>query len=208
MFLYLTGGEKILKGKTICPKCSHDYILDIPKNKERYKTICPKCNYQFFIKKSIDCKKLENECIWEEHGEPRKTILSSIKTRTNRPKIAGFILAGVFIIGLFSAITIQIDPDFFYHSTFDLVSNVFNDNLSNNYNLILTLIISIFSLFALIGSIASIKRMKLYILLIAAFISIFTIGFFFMGAILSIIAIILILFSREEFIDDKKGKNF
>ena len=44
VFLYLTDGEKALKGRTTCPKCNHDYILDIPEDTERYKTICPNCN--------------------------------------------------------------------------------------------------------------------------------------------------------------------
>ena len=150
MFLYPTGGENILKGRTTCPNCNHDYILDIPKNKERHSTICPKCDYKFLIKKSIDCKNLEDECIWEEHGEPRKTILSSIKIRTNRPKIASFILSCVFITGILSAITIQLYPDFFNFSTLNLISYGLNEGITNDFNLILTIFILVFSLFALI----------------------------------------------------------
>lgn len=197
-----------MKGRTRCPKCNNEYILDIPEDIDKYNTVCPKCNNKFIIKKSINCKELEDECIWEEHGEPRKTILSSIKPNTDKPMIAAIMLFFVFIIGLISAITIQIYPNIYYEFTFNLFSNFDEIGFLNNLDIILTILILIFSLFALIGSIASIKRMKFYIVIISSFLGIFTMSFFFIGSLLTIIAIILIFYSKEEFTNEKKGKNF
>jgi hypothetical protein len=196
-----------MKARTTCPNCDHEFILDIPKNKEKYRTLCPNCNYKFTIKKSIECEDLEDECIWEEHGEPRKTILSSIKPRTDKPMIAFLILTIVFIIGLSSAISILIAQynQVFTKSTFELLP-IFIVN--NNYIFILSSIIFLFSFIALIGSILSFKRIHLNIVIICAFLSIFSIGFYFIGSLLSIVSLIIIFKSREEFKNEKKGKIF
>jgi len=195
-----------MKGRTKCPKCNHDFILDIPKDKEKFRTVCQNCNHKFTIKKSIECKDLEEECIWEEHGEPRKTILSAMKPRTDKPMIASIILTFVFIIGLISAISIQIKSEIFFNSTFRLLSYI-NINI-NNLSIVVSIIIFIFSIFALIGSIFSFKRNHLKIAIICTFLSISSIGFYFIGLLLSIVALIIIFYSREEFIDEKKGKIF
>ena len=208
MFLYPTDGENRLKARTTCPNCNNKYLLDIPEDAERYKTICPKCNNKFIIKKSDECKDQIDECIWEEHGEPRKTILSSLKPKTDKPIIAAIILTLVFIIGLTSTIILNLYSEIFYESIFGLFEYFEINTLINNFNFILSIIIMIFSIFALIGSIASIKRLNLYIILITSFMGIFTIGFFFIGSILSIIAMIIIISSKEEFINEKKEKKF
>ena len=196
MFLFPIGGENTMKGRTTCPKCNHEFILDIPQDKEKYAIVCPNCNHKFTIKKSIDCKELEDECVWEERGEPRKTILSSMKPRTDKPMIASIILTFVFIIGLSSAISIMIEQykDIFISSTFELLPFI-GINI-NNYS------IFIFSI------ILSFKRNRLNIAIICAFISIFSIGFFFIGSLLSLVSLIIIVKSKEEFINEKKGKIF
>ena len=129
MFNYLLLCDYLMKGRTKCPKCNHDFILDIPNDKEKYSTTCPSCNYKFNIKKPIECEDTEEECIWEEHGEPRKTILSSMKPRTDKPMITSFILIIVFIINLISAISIQLDSKIFIDSTFGFLIT-FNLNIS------------------------------------------------------------------------------
>jgi len=198
-----------MKGRTNCPKCNHEFILDIPDDKEKYRTTCPNCNYKFTIKKSIKCEDTEDECIWEEHGEPRKTILSSMKPRTDKPMISSFILTIVFIINLILAISIQIDKNIlniFIDGTFGFFLNL-NITLIE-FSFYITLIILIFSVFALLGSIFLYKRSRFNIAIICSFISIFSIGFYFFGSILSIIALIIILNSKEEFVDEKKEKIF
>jgi hypothetical protein len=71
-----------------------------------------------------------------------------------------------------------------------------------------TLILAIFSVFALLGTITSWRRQHLDIAIAGSVIAIFSFGFFFVGSILSIIAFALIMKSREEFEDGKKGKIF
>lgn len=206
-FIYRNVGEDIMKGRTICPKCNHEFILDIPKETEKYKTICPNCNYKFTIRKSIECKDLDDECLWEEHGEPRKTILSSIKPRTDKPMIASLLFTLIFVIGLFSSISLLINQyqNIFLNSTIKIILNIIIDN---NYISILSVILFILSIFALFGSYYSYKRIRINISILCAFLSIFSIGFFFIGSLLSIITLIILFYSREEFINEKKGKNF
>jgi len=91
-----------MKGRTTCPKCKHEFFLDLPE-KEKHQVVCPKCNNKYLIQAKCDDSKKFEECSWEEHGEPRKTVLSSIKPKTNMPRIAAIILAIVFIIGVSTA---------------------------------------------------------------------------------------------------------
>ncbi len=88
-----------MKGKATCPKCAHNFVVDLPKDKEKHLISCPKCDHKFNIK--VKHRKDEiGECVWEEHGEPRKTVLSSIKPKTNKPMIAAILLVCVFSIGV------------------------------------------------------------------------------------------------------------
>ena len=66
----------------------------------------------------------------------------------------------------------------------------------------------IFSIFALMGAITCFKRQHLDVASVGSLIGIFSFGFFFIGSILSIIAFVLIMKSREEFENGKKGKIF
>ncbi len=90
-----------MKGRTICPKCKNELILDLP-DKGKHEVVCPKCNNTFSIQKCDDSVSFQ-ECSWEEHGEPRKTVLSSMKPKTKMPMIAAIILSCVFIIGITTA---------------------------------------------------------------------------------------------------------
>jgi hypothetical protein len=95
------GGGTPMKGRTTCPKCKKEIILDIP-DKGKHEVVCPKCNNKFSIQKCDDSESFE-ECSWEEHGEPRKTVLSAIKPKTQMPMIAAIVLTVVFIIGISTA---------------------------------------------------------------------------------------------------------
>jgi hypothetical protein len=109
-----------MKGRTICPKCKHEFILDIKEDEKKHAVSCPKCNTEFTIK--AECKDSETnyECSWEEHGEPRKTILSKIKPRTNKPMIAVIILIFVFAIGINTALFSNV----FVESSLDITSGM------------------------------------------------------------------------------------
>lgn len=273
-----------MKGRTTCPRCNHEFLLDTPKDSEQYKTICPKCNCNFAIKKTSDELKAEEECAWEEHGEPRKTILSSIKPRTDKPMIAAIILICVFILGISSAVfsetfissPLNVLSDTGLTGTvefmiidqsnnslenvsiiIDEISGKTNDNggysvknislgineaeiqitenktltveilvtpLINSYNEIIvdedsnkfipyettgcSIILLIFSVIALLGAVASFKRQHFDVAVAGALLGIFSFGFFMVGSILSLISMFIILYSKEEFENGKKGKSF
>lgn len=259
---------------------------------------CPKCDHRF-VAKTSQCKRLdvskdspvdvEADCFWEEHGEPRKTILSSIKPRTDKPMIASILLIIVVCIGVSSAlmptiflqgptaiaslagvngeltivldntsvinpndITLRInqnedvfirDGDSFFASSLELGKHdilithqlnnettikqvfIFPFNLSTYRIKItnadpleikdstvelgwLTSILIILSMVTLIGAVMCWKRRHSDVAFIGSIVGIFTIGFYFSGVVLSVIAFLLILKSREEFDDGKKGKSF
>ena len=274
---------KFMKGRTACPKCKHEFVLDVPDGVEKYETQCPNCSNKFTIKVKPKTDE-KGECFWEEHGEPRKTILSSIKPKSNKPTIAAIILvvvfslgiatsifSGIFIdssmgvassMGIKGSITIDVvnqtnislegaqiivgnntgftDSNGSY-SVSDISPGVTNVNISyqgdqtiNREILVLpwinshheikiepgdnktikfdtlgcSIIFAIFATFALLAAITTLKRQNLDVAVAGSIIGIFSFGFFMIGSILSIIAFILILLSREEFENGKKGKTF
>lgn len=71
-----------------------------------------------------------------------------------------------------------------------------------------SVIIGIFSLFALLGGIIILKKQHFDVAIACSILGIFSFGFFFVGPILSIIALLIILRSVEEFEHGKKGKTF
>ncbi len=96
-------GEDDVKGRTTCPQCNQEFMVDVPDTEERNTVTCPHCNHTFTIKTKGSKNKENEECSWEEHGEPRKTILSALKTKTGKPTIAAILLIAVFVIGTFTA---------------------------------------------------------------------------------------------------------
>ena len=65
-----------MKGRTICPKCKNDFVLDLPQDEKDHEVVCPKCNHKYKIQAKCTGPYSDKECSWEEHGEPRKTVLS------------------------------------------------------------------------------------------------------------------------------------
>lgn len=94
----------VAQGRTICPSCKKEIILDLPDKLKKIEVVCPNCSNRFFIQAKADVTSSKDECLWIEHGEPRKTILSCIKPKTKKPKIAGMLLICVLIIGLSTAL--------------------------------------------------------------------------------------------------------
>jgi|GEM_PF-1097384 len=191
-------GETQVKGRIICPKCKNEFILELAEDKKIFEVVCPKCTNKFNIETKCKSEDLE----WEEHGEPRKTILSCTKQRSNKPLIAIVLLVCVFLFGISTAVFYDV-----FIQTTSYASSLMNF-LKDNINIGSSIIIVIFSVFAIIAIFACNKR-KYFILAIAgSFIAIFSFGFFFIGSILSIIAFVIIYLSRDEFEDEKKGKIF
>jgi len=274
-----------MKGKTTCPECKHEFVLDVPDDRDKHDAVCPKCSHKFTIKTKSYKGKPEEECSWEEHGEPRKTILSSIKPLTRKPAIAAILLAAVFALG----ITTVAFSETFVETSLEVLSNTgmtgtvefyvidqSNETLEDveitivgvsgttnergtyilenvtlgiqNVELSLSeyktqtweilvmpvarsyhkitmeegtgedhttfdtlgcsIILAIFSVFALLGSLSCLRRRNLDVAIAGSVIGIFVFGFFMIGSLLSIIALIMIIRSREEFENGKKGKVF
>lgn len=188
-----------MKGKIICPECNNEFILELSEDKKIHNVTCTICKYKFSVKAKCDSKEL----IWEEYGEPRKTVMSCIKPRSNRPLIAVILLVCIFSIGISTAVF----SDIFIEST-SYVTSFIDLKDFINMDMDFSIIIVIFSVFALFAIFACIKRKHFGLAVIGSFIAIFSFGFFFIGSILGIIAFVLIIISRDEFEDGKKAKIF
>ena len=276
-----------MKGRTTCPRCKHGFVMDAPDNSPKCEVMCPNCKNKFTIQPASTDSKSGDDCYWEEHGEPRKTILSSIKPRTDKPTIAAVLLIAVFALGITSAVftdafieapldtlstigmtgTVElVIIDQSNNSignvsvTIDDVSNTANANLVYSFKNIspglktvelsldgyktqtreilvvpfivsshkitmneedeidkeyipfesigLSIILVIFSVFALLAALMAFERRHLDVAIVGSIISIFSFGFFMIGSIISIIALIIILKYRDEFENGKKGKIF
>ena len=188
-----------MKGKTTCPQCKHEFVTDVPDSAERHTLSCPECQHSFTIKRI--CKdKSKEECGWEEHGEPRKTILSSLKQKTNRPVIASFLLLATGVLGIFTAVILGSSSEQFEFITSILLS-------INLDTVILSVLLTLFSAFAIIGSLTALLRKYYRVTLICAILGIFSIGLI-IGVISALIALSLVIIARDEFEDGTKGKVF
>ena len=265
-----------MKGRTKCPRCSTEFIVEAEEEKDTIEAICPSCGHRFLIKLS------DEDFTWEEHGGHRKTILSSERPKTDKPLIASFLLITVTLICLIGVIL----PTFFIEtpltplsaagvkgsilvhitdesglsqsnitisiSGYSNITNgtgdviirniplglqIINIRESNNktirkelfippfiqtsYNISLSdkiytsaslawcqTILIILGIIPLLGAYTAMKRRYLDLAIFSGIIAILSIGFFMINIILGIIAIIILLLSKEEFEDGKKGKHF
>jgi len=109
-----------MRGRTACPKCKNEILLDVQNKSEKQEVVCSKCNNKFVIKPKFSKSGSLEECSWEEHGEPRKTILSSIKPKSKKPIAAAIILLVVFCLGIFTSVLAEV----FIETTMDVASGV------------------------------------------------------------------------------------
>ena len=192
-----------MKGKTSCPNCNHEFIMDIPDDSDTHLVDCPKCAHTFSIRRASNSKS-EKEQVWEEYGEPRKTILSSIKKKTNKPLMASFLLLATGLLGILTAI-INSSSDNLNVQPFEAI--VSNLSWLPIGDLSFSIVLVVFSIFALIGSVTVFKRRYFIFTTICAILGILSIGLI-VGLVLSIIALELIIVSRDEFENGTKGKVF
>lgn len=302
MMFVCHAGDINMKGRITCPSCGQQFIKETAKNTSTLSVHCPHCNHQFIVK--VPSTSLESgepcssddesiDCSWEEYGEPRKTILSSMKPRTSKPMLATVLLILVVLMGVSSAIL----PDAFIDGSLDILAvsgvsgqvrisivnesgvpqidyrivgnngingttnasgvytsnqisvgkwmiNIYSSSTNTSqehmqtsiivfpfnvasYQLTVdtnqepitlvnsdtsliwcSVILVILSSIVLIGAISIWRRKNFDVALVGSLVGIFIIGFFFIASILSIIAVIILLKSREEFDDGKKGKSF
>lgn len=175
--------------------------MDLPENMEKHVIDCPKCSHSFIIKRTPES---DDERGWEEYGEPRKTILSSIKKRTNKPVIASFLLLTTGVLGIFTAVLYGSSDKLPIPELEFITSSLSMFSLNR---LVLSISLVVFSIFALAGSITVFKRRYFVFTAICAFLGIFSIGLF-VGLVLAIVALELIICSRDEFENGTKGKVF
>ena len=188
-----------MKGQTTCPKCNHEFIMDVPDDSPVCDIICPNCNHKFAVRQVA-----KKECGWEEHGEPRKTILSSLKPHTGKPRISSFLLLTVCVLGIFTAVFLfTSDSVIIPYLNIDLT---FLIDMAGTSSVISTITI-VFSCCAFVGFLTSFYRRYFTVTAVCAFLGIFSIGFF-IGTVLSIIALGLIILAKEEFENGTKGKVF
>ena len=190
-----------MKGKTTCPQCNHEFVMDVPDDSETTTIKCPNCSHSFLIKRTCQ-EEPDDECGWEEYGEPRKTILSSMKTKTNKPVIASFLLLATGVLGIFTAVVLAssngpIIPQL------EFVTSYF----PNNGSIVFSVALVIFSAFAFAGSITAFKRRYFIFTAVCAVLGILSVGLF-IGFALAIASLILLIISRDEFENATKGKVF
>ena len=125
-------------------------------------------------------------------------MLSALKTKTNRPIIASFLLLTVCVLGVFNAVFELNSSEIFPYFS---VIYEFLDYLQ------FAVIIIIFSVCAGIGSILSFMRKYYRVTVLTAFLGVFSFGFI-VGLILSVAALVLVFQSRDEFENGTKGKVF
>jgi DNA-directed RNA polymerase subunit RPC12/RpoP len=189
-----------MKGKTTCPNCENEFIMDILEDKLTHRIQCPQCKHLFSIKRKCDTN--TDDCGWEEYGEPRKTILSAMRKKTNRPLIVSFLLLATGILGIFTA-TLFLSEEIFMMAEFEFIA-IYFQSLGNIF---FSIPLFIFSIFAIAGSITAFKRRFFLFTFLCSVIGIFSIGFI-VGTILSIIAVILLFMSQDDFTNGAQGKEF
>ena len=182
-----------MKGRTVCPQCNTEFVVDVPENTEKHTITCEHCGTEF----SIRCNK--TECVpgdWEEHGEPRKTVLSALKPKTKKPIVASFLLLTVAVLGIFNGVLEVYNQLTYLPFIYEVITN-----------LQFGILILVCGCCALAGFVASFKRRFYTVAAVSAFISIFSMGFL-IGLALGVAAFVLIVLSRDEFENATKGKVF
>ncbi|MCK5397406.1 MAG: hypothetical protein KAJ33_04075 [Thermoplasmata archaeon] len=140
----------------------------------------------------------------QEYVDPPPPVMPA-KPETIKPIIAGVLLIVVAIMGLIVALV--------FMGAVDIGLGLFDEylvedptgtatgmvNLIQNIVMVCGIIFMIFTLLALLGGIMSIQRKKWGFALMGAIFGIFTVGYYGIGSMLSIVALILIIISKDEF---------
>ena len=186
-----------MKAKTTCPQCNKSVVVDVSSDKELHELTCPHCQHVFKIKPSQNStsKTNDNDPTWEECGEPRKTVLSKLRRHTNRPIIISFLLLTAGVLGLFTAVFL-ISNDSMVPAELGVITE-FLEMLSAE-RVLISYIVIVCSVFAIIGSFTAFFRRFFIVTLLCSIIGIFAIGFV-IGLVLAVVALILLIVTREEF---------
>ena len=68
-----------MKGRTTCPECKKEFILDLPKDDKKHQVVCPECGNKFDVFAKYDKTSKGEECAWEEHGDERFSGLTQMQ---------------------------------------------------------------------------------------------------------------------------------
>lgn len=183
-----------MKGKITCPKCKHNFTFDVEKDQNVLTIDCPNCKYRFKVRSK------EEDFSWEMYGGERKAILPKKIKRTKKPMIAAVLLTSVFILKVVSLLSENFVKSY---AEFLLESGLLFFDF-----FVIEVLTFIFSIFALIGALFCFKRKKFYIALVCSILGIFSLDIFFITSIISVVALLLLLKSKDEFADYEKGKIF
>lgn len=156
-----------------CPKCGRKV--------EDFKEECPVCGYGF------DSKETKKE------------------SHTYKPKVAGYLMIVSAVSGIVFALLILLgywDVQSMLASSQDVLGEEFkvSKGLFGMILKVCSVVLLFFSSIQLTGAVFSFKREKWDIALLGAFVGVFLIGIFFLSTVLSVIALILFLSSKDEFI--------
>lgn len=188
--------------KSTCPNCHREVVTEFDKPTQQAMISCPHCEHSYTIHGTA-CPPAE-VCTWEELGEPRKTVLSSIRPRTHRLLAASLLLVVLGILGLVTAGVVYTGQEDFlpginlvihYLSAFPFEKIVFAG------------VFVIFSVFAFTGAYSAYMRRNFVFTVLCTVLAMFSIGLY-VGLALGIISLWLIYTSRDEFEHGAKGKVF
>jgi len=118
-------------------------------------------------------------------------------SKPSYPLIAGIFLIISGLLAILTAISAALLPDILIESYFS--STGLDFNTVKSFLQICITILLILSIMSILGGILSIRKKLWGFAIAAAIISIFTLGPLFISSALSIIAILLIILSRNEF---------
>lgn len=127
------------------------------------------------------------------------------KPETMKPVIAGVLLIVVAVMGLIVAMVFMGAVDIGLGVFDEYVAEDPTGEVSGMVDMVQSLlmvcgiIFMVFALLAMLGGIMSLKRKSFGFAIVGAIFGIFTLGPYALGSILSIVALVLILLSKDEF---------
>ena len=194
-----------MKAKTTCPHCEHHIVVDVPDDSDHYEITCPSCKMLFMIKRGTDQQKdCEGDCTWEECGEPRKTVLSKLRRHTNRPVIISFLLLAAGVLGIFTAVFF-VGFEGRFVEELGVIAEILNSFVGQQ--VLIAILVFVFSIFAILGAFFAYLRKYYWITVISAVLGILAVGFF-IGFIVSLVALVLLILARDEFDHEATCRTF
>lgn len=160
-----------------CPRCGRKVTDDMDD--------CPVCNYNF--------------------GSKEKPKGTEIALDTYRPKVAGYLMIASALSGIVIALVLLFgfwDVQSMLQTSEQVIGNdpQISNQLFSTFLTVCSVMLLFFSALELTGAIFSFKRERWGIAVLGAFLGIFLIGVLFISTILSIIALVFLLMSKDEFI--------